>query len=102
MSVIDIKQIVLTVQIVNAILQYDPDKKIQNKVISDGTFRLSRMESIMDFKDFKNALIDDPIQVKMSFDYKTNTEIYNIINGRHRIARAILENIKELPVNIII
>lgn len=101
MSNININQIVLTVQIVNAILQYEPNKKINNQVVNDGTFRLSRMESIMEFKDYKNALIDDPIQVKKSYDYKNNTEIYIIINGRHRIARAILEDINELPVNII-
>lgn len=86
---IKIDKIILTTQIVKAVLKYDPNKLFNNKIIYDGSFELNRMELIMLCDNF------EPIQIKLDHIDNKN-EFYKIINGRHRICKAIIDNKEEI------
>ena len=51
--------------------------------------------------DFDNLLNIEPIQIKLDLIDNMNN-FYKIINGRHRVARAILENRDEINSIILI
>jgi hypothetical protein len=99
---IKIDCLILTTQIVNAILKYDPTKLFNNQVIYDDSFPLNRMDSIMTCKDFDNLLNIEPIQIKLDYTDDNQNKFYRIINGRHRVARSIIENRKEINSIILI
>jgi hypothetical protein len=99
---INIENIVLSTHIVKAILNYDSNRKINNQVIYDGSLPLNRMTSIMECNNFDNLLNIEPIQLKLDYIDNNQKKFYRIINGRHRIARAILEDIKEINSIILI
>jgi len=97
---IKIECLILTTQIVHAILKYDPNKLFNNQVIYDDSFPLNRMESIMSCDNFDNLLNIEPIQIKLDYTDKNQNKFYKIINGRHRVARSIIED--RLEINSII
>jgi len=99
---INIENIVLTTQIVKAILNYELNKKINNQVIYDNSLPLNRMETMMECNNFDNLLNIEPIQIKLDYIDNNQLKFYRIINGRHRVARAILEDIKEINSIILI
>jgi hypothetical protein len=99
---INVENIVLSTQIVKIILKYNSNIKINNHVIYDGTLPLNRMDSIMACNNFDNLLNIEPIQIKLDYIDNNQEKFYRIINGRHRIARAILEDIKEINSIILI
>lgn len=106
---INIKQIRITPSIEKAINNKELTKEFkENK--SDKSFRLSRMDNMMTISDFDALLREEPIEVKsvlingkpsgIKIDGKMKA-IYDIVNGRHRFVRAILENKEKIPVQII-
>ena len=97
---IDLRQILLTEPIMDAIVRYNPDADISQYKMSKGPsgFRLSRMEQMMQAN--RDAL--EPIDLKKATSATgrplgtkidgTLKPLYEIINGRHRVARAIIES----------
>jgi hypothetical protein len=104
---IALKQIAITKPIVNAVNEYNPDIDWSNYTISredNQGFKLPRMERMLQ-ADI-SILETEPIEVKAipKKGVKVNdklVQLYDIINGRHRVARAILEGKTHLTVNVI-
>ena len=109
---VDLRQFLLTDQIIQAIKKYNPDLDIsmykQSKL--DPGFPLPRMERMME-ADFNDLLDREPVEViqaRSSAGKPLGTKIdgvmkplYEIQNGRHRIARAILEGKQTVPILIL-
>lgn len=82
---VDINKIMITVRITNAVKKYKPDADLSGfKIVDDGTLPLNRMSTMMSL-NFNDLLEKEPVQLKESYGY------YTILNGRHRVARAIIE-----------
>lgn len=108
---IDIRQILLTKPILDSIEEYNPDIDITKFKLSKGEqgFKLTRMERIME-SNFDKLINEDPVEVKVA---RSNGKIigtkidgvmkkmYEIINGRHRITRAIIDGYKMIKVKIV-
>jgi hypothetical protein len=121
-EIIDIKRIMLDTSIVKTLKKINNNINLDDYIIikGDTLLPLSRMDSIMKveniqefcdncpgcFKDenpvcekviafssFEDFLYKIPINLK--YDYKNNT--YEIVNGRHRVVRSILENRSTIP-----
>lgn len=109
---VDLRQFLLTDQIIQAIKKYNPDLDIsmykQSKL--DPGFPLPRMERMME-ADFNDLLDREPVEViqaRSSVGKPLGTKIdgvmkplYEIQNGRHRIVRAILEGKQTVPILIL-
>lgn len=110
---IKINQIILSPGIKNFILEKKRNFNTKNLIFNDmstGNLIQSKKDKIMSLSidEFKRLLEENP--PKVSYDYSneaynenTNTNYvihyYKIVDGRHRIARAIIEGIKEITVN---
>ena len=82
---VDINKIMITIRITTAIKKYKPDIDLSDfEIFDDGTLPLNRMANMMSL-DFDELLEKEPVQLKESYGY------YTILNGRHRVARAIIE-----------
>jgi hypothetical protein len=82
---VELTQIIITNRIVNAIKKYNSDIDLSGfTIINDGTLPLNRMENMMNL-NFNSLIKNEPVQLKESYDG------YLIQNGRHRVARAIIE-----------
>jgi len=109
---IDLRQILITKPIINAVKEYNPDFDSSVFKLSKGEqgFRLSRMEQMME-SNFDELLKKEPIELKVArtSDGKmigtkingTMKKMYEIINGRHRITRAIIEGNKSIKATIL-
>jgi hypothetical protein len=99
---------------VTAVKKYRPDFdaaaegfKMSSK---DGGFRLSRMDQMME-ADIDKLLEEEPVELEHVYDAKGTKQgrkindegvlLYDIINGRHRITRSIIENRDEINADII-
>jgi len=105
---INIKQIAITEPIVNAVKIANSSIDVNNLTISkeaDQGFGLSRMDRMME-ANIDTLLALEPVEVKkiprmgVKVDGKMQ-QLYTIVNGRHRIARAILEGKNDIAVKII-
>jgi len=105
---VNIKQIAITEPILNAVKNANSSIDVNNLTISkeaDQGFGLSRMDRMME-ADIDSLLALEPVEVKKipRSGVKVNGklhQLYTIVNGRHRIARAILEGKNDIAVNII-
>ena len=112
MEHIDLRQILITKPIINAVNEYNPDIDLTQFKLSKGKpgFGLSRMEQMME-SDFNELLEREPVELKVARtpDGKiigtkidgSMKKMYEIINGRHRITRAIIEGYKTIKATII-
>ena len=106
---IELRQIAITQPIISAIHEIDPDFDLSKFKQSDQPhgFRLPRMERMME-ADLNSLLQQEPVEVvkAKSMDGRTRgvkidgvTKIlYDIVNGRHRVARAIID--KKPTINV--
>jgi hypothetical protein len=95
---------------VDAIKERHPDANIVSIVEKDSSFPLNRMDRMME-ADFDTLLASEPVQlrIKRSPEGKPQgkridnvmKQLYIIANGRHRIARAIIEGRDSVPVEIL-
>jgi hypothetical protein len=84
----------ITVRITNAIKKYKSDADLSGfEIFDDGTLPLNRMDNMMSL-NFDELLENEPVQLSESYGY------YRILNGRHRIARAIIEGRKTINAKI--
>lgn len=91
---VDINKIMITIRITNAIKKYKPDADLSGfEIIDDGTLPLNRMDNMMSL-NFDELLLSEPVQLQESYGY------YKILNGRHRIARAIIEGRNKINAKI--
>lgn len=109
---IDLRQILITKPIINAVKEYNPDIDLSQFKLSKGEhgFGLSRMGQMME-SNFEELIENEPIELKVARtpDSKiigakidgTMKKMYEIINGRHRITRAIIEGHKTIKAIII-
>ena len=109
---IDLRQILITKPIINAIKEYEPDIDLSEFKLSKGEqgFRLNRMEQMME-SNFDELLESEPVELKVARcpDGKmigtkidgTMKKMYEIINGRHRITRSIIEGHKTIKAIIV-
>ena len=109
---IDLRQILITKPIINAIKQYVPDIDLSEFKISKGEqgFRLNRMDQMME-SNFDELLENEPVELKVARtpDGKmigakidgVMKKMYEIINGRHRITRSIIEGNKSIKAIIV-
>ena len=109
---IEVRQIAITQPIINAVKERAPDLNLDEYKISKEPpgFRLSRMDSMMD-ADIDSLLQKEPVEVKQSMtsDGKpkgikidgVGKKLYEIVNGRHRVARSIIEQKPTINVNIL-
>ena len=98
---INLTQLILTFRISEAVKKIDPNKKITNLLVDDGTFRLSRMDNMMSL-DFETLIVSEPIQIRKAVSYDgtareividgVSLPLYTIVNGRHRVVRALVED----------
>ncbi len=101
---INISQIIIPQPIIDAALELNPIIDIYYLTIekneSNQGFRLNRMESMMN-ADFDKLLLKEPVVLKQFVNKDGNRigkkvngkmkPLYEIIDGRHRICRIILE-----------
>lgn len=108
---IDLRQILITRPIIEAVLQHNKEANLDEFRLSKGAqgFALKRMENIMQV-DFDELLKNEPVEliparnnqgkiIGIKIDGKLK-KAYEILNGRHRIARAIIDNRKKINANI--
>ena len=106
---IDTRQILLTKPMIEVIRSYNPDIDLSQFKISIGEqgFRLQRMERMM-LSNFDELISNEPVHVipgknrdgKMIGNKIDGVlkKLYEIIDGRHRVTRAIIEG--RITVNI--
>lgn len=106
---LNIQQVLITQPIIDAALEINPILDIYDLSIAKDTsnngFKLNRMENMMD-ADFDELLLKKPIKLKPLYTEdgkrigkKINGKIkplYEIIDGRHRVCRVILERMTEI------
>ena len=109
---IDLRQILITTPIIQAINEYNPNLNLSEFKFSKNEpgFRLTRMEQMMN-SNFDELLQNEPVELKVArradgkpFGTKIDgvmKKLYEIINGRHRITRAIIEGYKNINAIII-
>jgi hypothetical protein len=109
---IDLRQILITKPIIEIVKKYNPTINLDIYKISKGEqgFPLTRMDRMME-SDFNNLINYEPIELKVArtTDGKmigtkidgNMKKMYEIVNGRHRIARAIIEEHKYINSKII-
>jgi hypothetical protein len=109
---VDLRQILITLPIINAVNARNPDVDFsQFKVSREAAgFALPRMEDMMN-SNFERLLEKEPVDltVAKNSDGKmlgtkigdTMKKLYEILNGRHRISRAIIEGRQTIKANII-
>lgn len=109
---IDLRQILITQPIIEAVKAYKPDMDLDEYKLSKGVqgFRLSRMEQMME-SNFDELMKNEPVELKVArtsdgkmIGIKIDgimKKMYEIINGRHRITRAIIEGNKAINAIII-
>lgn len=109
---IDLRQILITKPIINAVKEYNPDIDLNQFKLSKGEhgFGLIRMAQMME-SNFEELIENEPVELKVartSDGKMIGTKIdgnmkkmYEIINGRHRITRAIIEGHKTIKAIII-
>ena len=109
---IDLRQILITKPMIDAIKEYNPDIDLKNYKLSKGEqgFRLNRMEQMFE-SNFDELLEKEPVELKVAKNSDGKVvgiridgimkKMYEIINGRHRISRAIIEENKTINAKII-
>lgn len=103
---INIRQILITEPIKTAIIKYNDSVDFTKFILSNdlNEFRLSRMEQMM-LSNFDKLLQTEPVQLKiMNYIIDIDgieSQLYEIINGRHRVARAIIEDMKTIQCHIV-
>ena len=107
----DLRQILITPPIKKAILEINSEIDLSKYKIkkSMAGFRLSRMPLMM-AADFQKLLLLYPVEIRAAtirgrkMGYLIDGKIkplYEIINGRHRVARAIIDGQTQINVKII-
>lgn len=103
--IVDIRQIMITQPIITEIRKMSPTKDISMFKLEKGFqgFPLPRIYN-QSRKNIHTNLEQYPIEVSKS-PYGApidgvKKQLYSIVNGRHRFMKAILENLKEVPVII--
>ena len=104
---IDLRQILITEPIINVIKEYNSVIDLNQFKLSKSNpgFRLPRMEQMMQ-SNFDELIQNEPIELKIARNNDgkmiglkidgTMKKAYEIINGRHRIARAIIDGKKTI------
>lgn len=109
---VDLRQILITKPIMNAVKEYNLDADLSQFKLSKGEhgFGLSRMGQMME-SNFEELLENEPVELKVARtpDGKmigtkidgSMKKMYEILNGRHRITRAIIEGHKTIKAIIV-
>jgi hypothetical protein len=109
---IDIRQILFTKPILDSIKEYNPDIDITEFKLSKGEqgFKLTRMDRMME-SNFDKLIDKEPIEVKVARTSNGKIigtkidgvmkKMYEIINGRHRITKAVIDGYKNINVKIV-
>jgi hypothetical protein len=104
---IDLRQILITEPIINIIKEYNPEVDLSEFKLSRNPagFRLSRMDQMIQ-SNFDELIKNEPIELKIARNNEgkmigvkidgTMKKAYEILNGRHRIARAIIDGKKTI------
>jgi hypothetical protein len=104
---IDLRQILLTNPIKDAVKEISNDDEFDfsgYKTARDNHgFRLHKVENMMGIEDFEGLLEREPIVVQkiIGSGNKINGKIkqlYEVVDGRHRFARAIIEGMTTIQV----
>ena len=109
-----LQQILITQPIINAVQKYRPDFDLDTEGFKMSTkepgFRLSRMERMME-ANIDELLENEPVELEHCFTAEGKKKgrkingkgvlVYDIVNGRHRIARAIIEGKTEINADIV-
>jgi hypothetical protein len=109
---IDLRQILITKPIIDTVKKYNPTIDLGIYKISKGEqgFPLTRMDRMME-SDFNNLINDEPVELKVArtTDGKmigtkidgNMKKMYEIVNGRHRVTRAIIDGNQNINAKII-
>ena len=111
---INIQQILITPPIIEMALVLNPILNTYYLTLAKATendgFGLNRMEYMME-ADFEKLLIKEPIVLKRLVNKDGNRigkvingnkkQLYEIIDGRHRVCRAIIERMTEIECKIL-
>lgn len=102
---INLKNLLLTPHIIEAVQQYRPDFdakaegfKMLPKNMEQG-FSLTRMASMMT-ADIKDLVQKDPIIIRAVLSHPQLGTLYDITNGRHRVARSIIDRLSTINATI--
>ena len=108
-KIIDLRQILITQPIIDAVKGVNADINLDDFSISKGEqgFRLNRVNEIRNIKDFENFVNQNPILVKKlkGVGKKIDgnlVQLYEIIDGRHRFARSIIDGLNNIRVKVIL
>lgn len=108
---IDLRQILITTPIVEAVKSIKEDADLSAFKMSKGNqgFKLARMERMME-SDFDELIKNEPVELKIARNNEgkmigvkidgVTKKSYEIINGRHRISKAIIDGRKTINANI--
>lgn len=107
---IDLRQCIISPAIVTAVQSYNPDWDSKPFICEkDGAFGLSRMPRMMT-ANFDSLIANEPIELRVKRGPTGNPQgttidgtklkLYTIANGRHRIARGLIEGL--VTINAII
>lgn len=92
---IPVHKVILTCRIQETILAYQPNFNFEKFIIvEDNSLPLSRMETMLN-DDLYKTNNRPPIDIERSYN-----DLYQILNGRHRLVRAILLGNKKINVKI--
>ena len=104
---IDVKHIMLNRSMQGALRTRFPDKESIRRngyfplplSIEEGVGGLARMDRMMELtpEKFDNLLANDPPKLKKRAKTKNGVELYEVIDGRHRVVRAILNGKNKIP-----
>ena len=115
MAKLDLRQILITLPIANAVISLSPQHDLTQFTMSKlpAGFGLNRIDSItaLSPKEFDTLLFENPIMVKKAVNSKGNglgvkidhklMQSYELMDGRHRLARAIAENKTTIYIKLI-
>ena len=91
---VSLKSLIISKQIQNTVLKYNPDFNFDDYLIEDdGTFPLNKIDSMLN-DELYGKKDRPPIYVKKSGEFMI------IMNGRHRVARALILNMDDIEVKV--
>ena len=102
---VNLTQLLLTQPIIDAIQTQRAafDARTENFKMSkeQSGFKLSRMPGMMSVANFDALLAAEPIEIRPAMKKSDGTILYEIQNGRHRVARAIAENRAQINATVV-
>ena len=102
MDFIDIRQILLTPEVIEAVKQYGVNLKGKGfKMDKPSRGFVAPLNRLLEMEDAFDSDIDlPPMEVRFSIVFN-NVKYYSVLDGRHRFAMSIIKGLATVPVKIV-